>query len=357
MTDRNDITTWFRTSALAPTILVSVVYIIFLIGYFDRHQVGVERLHEGAGDIPYDGAYFYAIATQPLDVSEELDYPAYRYQRILFPIVARLVGIGNPSIISWSMMVIVLGSIILGTYLLAKLVRSWGKNPWYALIYGLFIGQFVAIRFVTGEPLCYFLVLVAAYFYVKDRISLAAIFFSMSILTKELAILFWLGFVIVAVFQRRKRDATLLSMAILPYVIWQIILRLWLGEFGFTGSETGIELIPFGGYIARGMEPEMALIPLLLIIPAILCIVLVIYLWRSGTVTPFTLALLFNALLVIQMPTEATGEIRAMARIAIGLVLAAILVGAELRISRVLNYGLFWIPLSAIYIPSLFLIP
>jgi len=346
-----------RWSKVSPTLLVTIVYIVFFAAYFSRHQAGVSRLHEGAGDIPYDGTYFYEIAVHPTEVSDKLDFPAYRYQRIIFPLLVRIIGLGNPQLISWSMFIVVLTSISLGTYFLSLLLDKWNYSPWYATIYGLFIGQFVSLRFVTSEPLCYLFVLVAIWLYFKQRIGLAVLFFALSILTKELAILFWLGFIIMSIIEQKKREFLLLSMAVIPYIVLQISLKFWLGEFGFNGSETGIEWLPLAGYIKRGFEPEMALVPLLLIIPALLCIALFFHLWRSRNITALSLALLFNAILVIQMPMESTGEFRAMGRIAMGLVLAAVLGGAEAGISRVLNYGLLWIPLSFIYLPSLFLIP
>ena len=71
-------------------------------------------------------------------------------------------------------------------------------------------------------------------------------------------------------------------------------------------------------------------------------------------ITALGIAMILNALLIVFMPEESTGEIRAVGRMALGLVLAATLFWGKTRQYRGLNYAILWIPLSTIYLISLF---
>ena len=47
------------------------------------------------GKAGYDGQFNYAIAADPLHASPALDVPAYRYQRILYPLLVRALALGQ----------------------------------------------------------------------------------------------------------------------------------------------------------------------------------------------------------------------------------------------------------------------
>ena len=53
-----------------------------------------------AGTEGYDGqfAYYIAVSPNPKDVAIQLDVPAYRYQRILYPLMARSLALGIPGL-------------------------------------------------------------------------------------------------------------------------------------------------------------------------------------------------------------------------------------------------------------------
>ena len=53
------------------------------------------------GTTGYDGQFVYQIALAPLEAVPYIDIPAYRYQRILYPLTARLVSLGQPAFIPW----------------------------------------------------------------------------------------------------------------------------------------------------------------------------------------------------------------------------------------------------------------
>jgi hypothetical protein len=69
----------------------------------------------GTERLGYDGQFAYQIAVDPSGAPDKLDIPAYRYQRILYPMAVRLLGLGNPSLIPWMMILINIISVTLGT--------------------------------------------------------------------------------------------------------------------------------------------------------------------------------------------------------------------------------------------------
>ena len=107
------------------------------------------------GTTGYDGQYVYYIARDlnPETVAERIDVPAYRYQRILLPLLARLLSFGNLDAIPWVLATLGLFSQFAGTWTFAILLRRWGINPWYALVYGLWVGLVLAVRLDLSEPL------------------------------------------------------------------------------------------------------------------------------------------------------------------------------------------------------------
>ena len=104
------------------------------------------------GTIGYDGQFAYQIATHPLDAAPYLDIPAYRYQRILYPILGRLAGLGQPALIPWALLGINIAALTIGTHVTAEILAARGLGRWYAVTVGLFAGQLVSLRMDLNEP-------------------------------------------------------------------------------------------------------------------------------------------------------------------------------------------------------------
>ena len=49
---------------------------------------------EVIGPVGYDGQFLLYIALAPVDAQEYIDNPAYRYTRILYPLIARAIALG-----------------------------------------------------------------------------------------------------------------------------------------------------------------------------------------------------------------------------------------------------------------------
>ena len=60
--------------------------------------------HVPSGTEGYDGQFAYQIAVKPTGAAPFLDVPAYRYQRILYPLLARLLALGDAALGRWGKM-------------------------------------------------------------------------------------------------------------------------------------------------------------------------------------------------------------------------------------------------------------
>jgi len=113
------------------------------------------------GSQGYDGQFVYQIALSPGEAAAHLDVSAYRYQRILYPLLARLLAFGQPLLIPWTLILVNVAAIGLGTWATQALLADQRVSRWYALVYGLYGGQLVALRTDLTEPLAYGLAQVA----------------------------------------------------------------------------------------------------------------------------------------------------------------------------------------------------
>lgn len=254
-----------RYSLLRPWFLAlaaCLIYSLFIVARQDGDPLALvtigTQFSEGldprqGGTEGYDGQFVYYIARDPSTAERYLDAPAYRFQRILLPILGRWLALGQTALIPWTLLVVNLAALAAGTALLEYLLRQHGMSRWYALGYGFALGTFGAARLSLPEPLAYALALGAVVLAQKDRWLHAAAVLALAALSKETALIFTAGLAPYLLSIRRWRTFVIfLSTATLPFIIWQMALRWRLGEFGVGSGGAGatsFEIIPFGGFL------------------------------------------------------------------------------------------------------------
>jgi hypothetical protein len=188
-------------------------------------------------DTGYDGQLFYFISFDPLlqklspgAYSSVVDIPAFRYRRILYPLLTNFLSANDPDRFPKCMIYIVYCSQILAVFFLLKIVQHYKKNPFWALLYLLVPGFTFSQKYGLPEPLAAALVLGAFYFYQKERFWISALFLSLSFLVRETPILFAAILIGYELLQRKNyRSAIILSLSVLPYLLWRIHLSFFLG--------------------------------------------------------------------------------------------------------------------------------
>ena len=326
----------------------------------------------------YDGQFMYQIALRPTQAMAYLDVPAYRYQRILYPLLARWLALGQPTLIPWTLLLINLVSLGVGTWLAGQLLARTGANPWFALPVGLFAGQLLSLRVDLPEPLALALALGGMLLIERtqqvsplgpaieqDRVihwpglSAGAALFALSALTRETMLLTAAGYGLYLWIERGWRPAFLFGvMAAGPFVLWQGVLWLWLGQPGVGSGGAGatpFELIPFGGLL-RTFEAGWRAFALFALIMVPLAVLPSLWsLWASARDVyrrrwhPRTCALLANALVIPFLPFSTFREPLAMLRFLSPLVAMTILFGGLKRSRRILMYSLLWL-FSAVFL-------
>jgi len=316
-----------------------------------------ERFDPGipGGSLGYDGQFVYQIARDPLGGWRYLDVPAYRYQRILYPMLARVLSLGYTSLLPWVLVLINLAALSGGTALTEAILVENGDSRWYALTYGLYIGLLMPVRLDLTEPLAYLLVQAGVLAFSRGRAWPSAAWFMLAALTRETTLLFALAYGLHLLSVRRWGMAFRWgSVVIIPFLAWQVVLRAWLGSWGLGSGgalSTPFEFIPFRGWwMMASINPpafivmSLVVVPLALL-PAVLALIAALRALVRGCRAPAVWALLTNALVFPFLPTSNVLDPLGLSRMTAGLVTAVLNFGAQQRARRALNYALLWIVL------------
>ena len=332
-----------------PALVVACLYVLFigldmlLHGHNFLYYVHIGPrfvLHIPKAAPGYDGQFYYQIARDPLHASRFLDHPAYRYQRIVYPLLVAILSLGQASLIPFMLLLVNFLAIVFGTELLARLLIQQKLSPWFSLAFGLYFGQATAFIFDTTEPFTYFLVCLGLFLMLRKRPTIAALIMGLAVLSRETALLFPLGYLVVYLYQKRWQDALrLFLLSIAPTMAWYGIIALLFKSTGVT-TAPAFQLIPFEGlfYFSNDAFRFRSLI-ILMFIPTILSLVLLAkealqHRWQGA---PW-LIWFFNLVLVICMSPLSYIELVSAGRLSTGLVLAMLFYGLHAR-----NKAILWV--------------
>ncbi len=310
----------------------------------------------------YDGQFIYYIAVEPSppQVAPLLDVPAYRYQRILMPVLARALALGNPPGVAWALAAIGVAAHTLGTWAVTQLLMGYRATPWYALIYGLWVGLLLAVRLDLPEPLAYGMVAMALLADRRQKYAQAALFYGLALLAKETVIFFLLAYLIAIALQRNWRRLAAIALITLgPYSLfqawlWQMFGRPGLGSGG--AGATAFEWLPFAGFFRiAGVNAVIFLVFVFIFGPTVVALSIggiYQFLSRARRSLPDLESLQygFNALIIPFLPFSTIREPGGLLRFASGLLLAFLIYAAQNKQKRALNYAFFLLALNAFLI-------
>lgn len=233
-----------------------LIYCYFNQGYsFESFIVAGAKFVDASVPVPrstttagYDGQFYYRLAIDPFsnenpDEGITLDYPHYRQQRILYPLIVHGLTLGQPKAIPAALVAVnllALGLIAgLGGYTALRL----GKSAWFGLAFALFPGFVVSLTHDLSEILAITFLFLALT--ILPRHPLCVLFLSLAVLTKETTLLAAGAILIIAYLQKWKGWG-LYFVPPSVYALWQLFL------FARWGPENGIGLFnlnsPFLGF-------------------------------------------------------------------------------------------------------------
>ena len=243
--------------------LVSILFISIIIGLvvhkadgdiLELAQIGTQFSEaDPKGSEGYDGQfnYYLALDSNPNAVANKLDVPAYRYQRILLPLLGSLLSFGQKHLIPWIMLLVSLLIHFFATQKISEILLANGESRWFALGYGLWVGIVLSIRLNLSEALAIGLFLIAYSYLLKSQHLIAWLCLCLAVFAKETMLIFVLAFGLYYLAAKQWRNiAGLFSVSILPFVIFQLWLFNLFGEFGIGAGgirATPFEMIPFNG--------------------------------------------------------------------------------------------------------------
>ncbi len=361
---------WFIVSALCLVYVGFVILsnkgnpltLVTLGTRFSQQSTATQADTEG-----YDGQFNYYIARDPNTAAQYLDVPAYRFQRILFPALGRLLSVGQADLIPWAFLLINIIALALGTALLENLLIQFRVSRWYGLTYGLTLGIFGSVRLSLSEPLAYALVLGSITLARNRQWLWTALILALAALAKETTLIFAGAYVLYLFTQRDWKNGLLLGfISVLPFAIWQLILYKILGSFGVGSGgaqATSFEMIPLMGIIRIWTDtPAEARAKILLILaPTLLIFVIAPTIWalwvsikdiRRHKWSAEICLLLINAAVMLFVPFSTYREPIGILRFIVGLQITVILYAAQNKRYRALRNSTLWI-VTLFYVATL----
>lgn len=311
-------------------------------------QYVIETMGLPSNEVGYDGQMYYYIALDPFNAWRNLDTYG-RYERILFPLTVKVAALGNSFLIPYTMIAVNVLSVVIGTEIIARMLKSKGVSPWFSLVYGLYIGHLFVISRDCIETFSYMFVLLAIYVSEeKQKPIMSAFLFALALFAKETAILFVAGYAFGMIFKKLalKEKMKFLMITIIPYALFQIALYNFFGfiPLSTVGSPTSTKWIPFyGAFEASSGSPELLNISFLIIIPSVIsCLIFVAHILQKEF-NCLLFSLIFNALFMMFLPTPSYWNLQDYTRISIGLVTAFLTYAIYSNRRKMLTYSLTWI--------------
>ena len=340
----------FHHPLLRPSLLVAVTYIVLIILITLIHHYNVIHYihigtkfsqHDPKGFGGYDGQFYYQLARDPFHAYQFMDDPPYRYQRIIYPLVVRLLSLGQTALIPYMLLLVNCLSSVLSVEIVARLLKKHGMSPWFSLALGFYFGQTSAFIFDTTEPFTYLLVCLGLLLIEEEYLTAATISMGLAVLSRETAILFPIGYTVFYLLRGRWKDmARFVILALLPLPIWYAVLWKIFGSTGLTYAPP-FEHIPFGGLFTFLYNPTLfwSLIGLMFVPTIGGCIFAASEILKRHWNKAYLLLIwLLHLVLVTFMAQSSYQEFVSAGRISSGIVLATLLYGWQTR-----NKTLLWI--------------
>jgi hypothetical protein len=190
-------------------------------------------------ELGYDGQQFLSLALDPflqdLDTLASLDHPAYRYRRILYPLLSYFLGFGNTQIIPYVMVAINAIAIVLMIWVTGLYFKSYSVKVNQALFVLTIPGVWIVLSLSTSDLLAGLFLVSAFYFYQNNKPIYMSLMVSLGCLTRETLMLLWMALIVSAMWQKKYLYFKYLGMAIIPPLAWNIYVIV-LGLNGAPGT-------------------------------------------------------------------------------------------------------------------------
>lgn len=200
----------------------------------------------------YDGHFFYLIAHDPLMTTaapQFIDAPAYRYQRILYPSLSKLLTLGHPELLPYTLVAVNILAILGGSYFIYLFIQKAGLNPWLTLFYPFFGGFLLCTLRDLSDPVALCFLTSSFYYSEQQKPFFLSLCLALMLLSREFFMIFIPFFLLDTLWLRpsKKQSASVL-FSLLPLLLWEGYIYHRLGVVPFTAG-TGNFSFPLQGFL------------------------------------------------------------------------------------------------------------
>jgi len=217
----------------------------------------------------FDGQFYYRLSLNPFtnkttDYGIKIDSPQLRQQRILYPILVRILSFGINSLIPIIMILVNFFMLCLMAWFSGEAMRYMKINIYWGLLIPFYPGFIISLSRDLTEILGICLLTIAFWSFLKNKIILSAVFASLAVLARETTLVFAIGFLIFYfyefIFKNKKsgiKNALIFLIPLATFIIWQIFLFF---NWHKTGIGEGISSdigFPFLGLISNILNKNL----------------------------------------------------------------------------------------------------
>lgn len=200
----------------------------------------------------HDGKTFFLLANDPWLSNTEtygdlLDYPRYRAQRILYPMIAGGGGLIGPNWILWTLLGVNVIGFALGSWATAGIAQAMGRSAWWGLAFALNPGMYFELAIDGSSVIGFALALCAIDQVFRANRLASVVLFTAATLARETM---WLVAAGCAVFLWKRAVSWASRIAIVPLAVaglWAI----WVMSRTPAGRLTpSLITVPFNGLVS-----------------------------------------------------------------------------------------------------------
>ncbi|MGZ3583256.1 MAG: hypothetical protein ACXWP6_11080 [Ktedonobacterales bacterium] len=230
------------------------------LGYLFAARVGDQA--DAVAPIGYDGQFYYYMAQNPGVLFTcargpercPIDASLLRAERILYPMTAHLLALGDPAALHVVLFAIDFVSIVVTAVVVGWLCVAAGASRWLGAAAAIYCGELQGLLHDLADPYAVLWTVLAVAFLRTRRPLLCGAAVAAATLSREQLVFVLPLLAIPWLAQRQWRAALLfLVVALGPFVAWQAALRAIFGHWGLEGSFAtthGVHL-PFSGLWAQ----------------------------------------------------------------------------------------------------------
>ena len=214
-----------------------------------------EHLYTCAIPIGYDGSVFHLIAHDPWlrrGFANFIEVPAFRYRRILVPVLAWALALGDDAWIHVAYFTVILGFAFLGVYWLALFAMRREMHPAWGLVFVLTPATLTSVDRMTADIALAALAIAFALYVEEGPCWRLMLVLALAVLVRETAFPLAGGYLLFLLSRRRFADGAWAAAAMLPALGWYAFVRMHLKDAAMSWLMGGL---PLAGFTHRLFHP------------------------------------------------------------------------------------------------------